>query len=209
MPKVNAPTPPNAALMRYRLAVAKYLDRVQVAISGNPALLQQRLNAALNALLPAAKAAGKASQAHSRAELARIFQMKIPASAVGDKAVIDAFVAEQVDLFRKLQAEIVTKVASQEKLEALKLAENRAKLIAADQTHKVGAEALAYYGQSVGSSGYFWITRKDERVRPGHRALHGTRQSWSNPPVTSEREGRNHPGAAIMCRCQAAPIKPS
>ncbi len=208
MAKPNVPTPPNAGLLRYRLAVAKYLDRVQSALAGNPALLKPRLDAALAALLPAAQAAGKSSQAHSRAELQRLFGMTVKASKEGDKAVLEAFVREQFELFSKLQEEVIAKTIANEKLEALRLAENRAKLIAADQVHKIGAEALAYYGRSIGSPGYWWITRKDERVRPGHRALHGTRQTWDNPPVTSPKEGRNHPSQAIMCRCLASPIRP-
>ncbi len=40
----------------------------------------------------------------------------------------------------------------------------------------------------------------DERVRPSHEALDGTRQRWDDPPA----EG--HPGEPINCRCIAEPV---
>lgn len=73
---------------------------------------------------------------------------------------------------------------------------------------------LQWHGQvsrlrmlDAGVTRYRWSTSQDEKVRPGHRALNGTEQKWSTPPIDDPRTGaRHHPGMAPRCRCVATPV---
>lgn len=61
--------------------------------------------------------------------------------------------------------------------------------------------------QAVGVTEYDWDTSHDERVRPDHAELDGTRQSWDDPPIADQRSGfRAHPGGCNFCRCAAIPV---
>jgi SPP1 gp7 family putative phage head morphogenesis protein len=83
---------------------------------------------------------------------------------------------------------------------------SRASLIARDQTLKLTSQLNQQRATSVGVQTYTWITSRDERVRPGHKALDGTIQRYDSPPVTNPRTGeRNHAGEDYQCRCVAAP----
>jgi SPP1 gp7 family putative phage head morphogenesis protein len=206
--QLQTATPANAALLRYRVAASRYLDRVAYALAGNPNLLGRRLDAAAEQLLRAARPAGRSAQQHARSELERIFGKRIPASKVGDAAVLEAFVGEQRRLLSRLNADIVARAVQGDPLAALRLAEWRAKLIATDQVYKIAAESQSYYAIQAGSRSYIWLTRADERVRPGHARLHRTRQRWNRPPVTGAHGNRNHPGMDIACRCVAVPALP-
>jgi SPP1 gp7 family putative phage head morphogenesis protein len=62
--------------------------------------------------------------------------------------------------------------------------------------------------QAVGITEYQWITKSDDRVRPGHVKLHGTIQKWSSPPITDAKGHRAHPGQERNCRCLAMPVVP-
>lgn len=48
---------------------------------------------------------------------------------------------------------------------------------------------------------YVWRSRRDEKVRPAHRANDGHIFSWSTPPETG------HPGTEPNCRCVAVPYR--
>lgn len=86
------------------------------------------------------------------------------------------------------------------------VAASHAKLIAKDQTLKFHAAITEARMKAAGFSGYEWSTSKDERVRPDHVALEGSKQTWDNPPVTNKKTGdRNHPGEDYQCRCVAVP----
>ncbi len=56
---------------------------------------------------------------------------------------------------------------------------------------------------------YIWITQKDDRVRPAHRALENETCQWDDPPLSAEDSSIGepcHPGEDVNCRCVAAPI---
>ena len=54
---------------------------------------------------------------------------------------------------------------------------------------------------------YTWMTWGDDRVRPDHARLDGTRQSWHSPPIVNLATGKTgHPGDDYGCRCIAAPV---
>jgi len=93
--------------------------------------------------------------------------------------------------------------------ERFKVSQSRAKLIARDQVGKLHGELNELRQKSVGVTEYDWDTSRDERVRPGHAALRGTRQSWDKPPVVDPRTGRRaHPKRDFQCRCDAIPVFP-
>lgn len=213
----NAPTPPNQALSVYRNHAQALAERIadmaaREFAKPNPdwAALEQRI-----AKLPvrqAARRAGKLAQDHAVREMERSLGKTIARSVPGDRAVLDAFVAEQERLLARIAQDQVAAIRKAvadgvtNPLETLHVSRNRLILVSGDQTHKVFAEAQAAYGPPNGSDSYVWVTRADERVRPGHARLHRTTQRWSDPPNTGRLEGNNHPGQAVRCRCTAAPI---
>lgn len=82
--------------------------------------------------------------------------------------------------------------------------EERAKLIARDQTSKMNAAINEERQKQVGIERYEWSTSQDERVRDSHADMEGKVCSWDDPPdVDGEKV---HPGEAINCRCTAIPI---
>lgn len=79
--------------------------------------------------------------------------------------------------------------------------ENRAKLIARDQTSKLNSAITQQRQLNLGITEYIWITSGDERVRESHRSKNGKTFKWSEPPADT-----GHPGNDIQCRCIAQPI---
>ena len=74
------------------------------------------------------------------------------------------------------------------------------KRITRDQTNKAIGNLTRARHQQIGIEEYIWRTAQDERVRPIHADLEGTRHQWNEPPA----EG--HPGTPILCRCVAEPV---
>jgi SPP1 gp7 family putative phage head morphogenesis protein len=86
------------------------------------------------------------------------------------------------------------------------IADNRAALIARDQVLSWHGSLTRLRQVDAGVTHYEFSTSRDERVRPGHRALDGTVQSWAKPPIVDPRTGRRaHPGGDVNCRCAAIP----
>lgn len=86
---------------------------------------------------------------------------------------------------------------------------SRAELLARDQTLKLAGQVTQARHQAAGVVEYIWRTSLDERVRASHKALDGTRQRYSLPPVVDAKRGRRcAPGADFQCRCTADPILP-
>jgi SPP1 gp7 family putative phage head morphogenesis protein len=79
------------------------------------------------------------------------------------------------------------------------VAENRAVLIAQDQTSKWFGSLNKARQQDAGVDEYEWLTANDAVVRPKHRALNHTKRKWG--------EGIE-PGEEVRCRCQAIPVIP-
>lgn len=107
--------------------------------------------------------------------------------------------------------------------------DNKAELLARDQTGKLNGIITKRRMQEVGINAYIWITANDERVRPKHKAMNGKIMSWDDnnvyttkedieyskdgniinmnwKPRTSEMEQGMIPGEAIQCRCSAIPF---
>lgn len=82
--------------------------------------------------------------------------------------------------------------------------ENRARLIARDQTAKMNSAFNQERQQQVGIEEYEWSTSRDERVRPEHVDMDGKTCRWDDPPIVEDEPV--HPGEAVNCRCVALPI---
>ncbi len=86
------------------------------------------------------------------------------------------------------------------------IGQNRAKLIARDQTVKHNAASNRAQAEAAGVTEYTWRITKDDSCRPMHKALEGTVHRYDNPPVTNKQGDRNNPGGDYNCRCLAQPI---
>lgn len=83
---------------------------------------------------------------------------------------------------------------------------SKADLLARDQTLKLNGQLTQKRQQNAGIVEYIWTTSRDERVRPMHAELEGTKQRWDKPPVVSPDGRRGHPGDDYQCRCTAFPV---
>lgn len=83
------------------------------------------------------------------------------------------------------------------------MAVQHAKLIAVDQTGSILGQLNAHRATKAGAKYYIWRSSEDNRVRPRHRELDGTKQKYNDP-----KGGDNGlmPGEPIRCRCVAMPI---
>lgn len=88
------------------------------------------------------------------------------------------------------------------------VARSRADLIARDQVLKLNGQMTEARQTAAGIEEYVWSSSSDERVRPMHAELDGTRQRWDDPPETNDDGERNHPGGDYQCRCVAIPVLP-
>ena len=86
------------------------------------------------------------------------------------------------------------------------IAKRRADLIAVDQIASINADLNEVRYRELGINEYVWTSRRDERVRPLHIKLDGTRYKYG------EKTGAENglpPGKPINCRCVASPVIPS
>lgn len=83
-----------------------------------------------------------------------------------------------------------------------KVTKSKAALLARDQTLKLNGQITRQRQQADGITQYIWTTSGDSRVRPSHKALDGSIQSWDVPPPPG------HPGEDYQCRCTAFPVLP-
>jgi len=140
---------------------------------------------------------------------------------------VKSFIAENIALIknipaeskRKLEGKIRRGIESGESLveitatvkDEIAIVDNRAKLIARDQTNKFLGSLTALRQTELGIEQYVWMTSNDERVRgrpggkypdarPSHWSRQGKKFSWDKPP------SGGHPGFAIQCRCVAVPV---
>ena len=79
--------------------------------------------------------------------------------------------------------------------------ENRAMLIARDQSSKLNAALTRARHEEVGIKKYMWSTSGDERVRASHAEKDGQIFEYTNPPTDT-----GHPGHDVNCRCVQIPV---
>ena len=136
-------------------------------------------------------------------------------------------VAERVLQHYKGQPFPENRTLRQQIKEEFKVSDNRAKVLARDQTAKMNTSISAIRQHDIGIEMYIWRTVKDERVvgKPGglypkgtklhknHYIMEGKCCRWDDPNVYSEDNGKtwkqrtenmphNHPGDDIQCRCR-------
>ena len=137
-------------------------------------------------------------------------------SDFGESFEIDDFVSENTRLITNIGAQtadrvhtiIVDGVKAGKSIDQLtaeimevsdQFGENRARLIARDQTQKLAGQLNRLRQQTAGIDSYRWQTQEDNRVRPTHAARNGRVFKWEKPPADG------HPGQPIACRCIALP----
>lgn len=78
-----------------------------------------------------------------------------------------------------------------------------AALVANDQTGSTLAKFNQTRHQAAGAKYYVWQSMEDNRVRPKHQELDGTRQRYGDP---NGGDDGDPPGVPINCRCTADPV---
>lgn len=89
------------------------------------------------------------------------------------------------------------------------VARRHAALIARTETAKLKSQVDEERQRQVGVMHYVWRAvggeTGDGRTREMHKALHGRRISYDEPPEAEENGERHHPGRFPNCRCYAEP----
>jgi len=117
------------------------------------------------------------------------------------KSIPDQYFKEVENIVRESVMNGSTLTTLSKALESrFKVSQDRARLIARDQTGKVNYYLTRQRQLQVGIRRYQWLTAGDERVRDLHEARANKLFRWDNPP-----EG-GHPGQAVQCRCIAQPV---
>jgi SPP1 gp7 family putative phage head morphogenesis protein len=86
---------------------------------------------------------------------------------------------------------------------------NKAKFLARQETNLLMAKFKESRYTSSGITKYRWRTvagSPKHPVRPMHKRLEGTIQSWDHPPIVNDKGDRKNPGEDYNCRCFARPI---
>ena len=115
----------------------------------------------------------------------------------------DTIKAIEQTVYRNAIAGNSVKTLQAELIEAFRISENRAKLIARDQIGKFNSDLNQQRQTDAGVEEYEWMTSHDERVRSRHRPLDGKRYKWGE---ATGAEGGLAPGQPIRCRCVARGI---
>lgn len=151
----------------------------------------------------------------------------------GLSAALDASIRENVRLITSIPAEFLDKIQRIVDAETIKgrsgtsiisqiqevypVSQNRARLIARDQSNKVNGDITRERQTASGIRGYRWRTVGDDAVRESHKERNGKVYAWRPEDVGKrldsgevmldpEAEDIGHPGEDIQCRCIAEPI---
>ncbi len=87
--------------------------------------------------------------------------------------------------------------------------QRKAKFLARQETSLLMTSFKEVRYKEAGISEYRWrcvVGSPLHPVRPYHKALDGTKQTWDNPPIVDAQGHRKHPGQDYNCRCTAIPI---
>lgn len=137
------------------------------------------------------------------------------------KAVLDQWVSDNVDLivtiphdtlgkmkdicYKDWSTGKLTKDIANDILRQYDIDKWHALFIARDQMAKLNSNITQQEQKDAGVEEYIWDTSGDQRVRPSHARLDGTKHRWDDPPET---DGGRHcnPGEDFQCRCVAIPV---
>ena len=93
--------------------------------------------------------------------------------------------------------------------ESFGVSARKAKFLARQETNILMSKYQEERYKSAGSAGYIWKCVHGSSlhpVRPMHKSLDGTFQTWNNPPIVNKKGERKHPGEDYGCRCTARPV---
>lgn len=101
--------------------------------------------------------------------------------------------------------------------EVYPVTENRARVIARDQTSKLNGDITRQRQVAAGIRGYRWRTVGDSSVRESHKERNGKFYAWNPEDVGKKLEDGSvmldpeaddigHPGEDYQCRCIAEPV---
>lgn len=210
--KRNQIVEPAAAVALLLAARRLYVRRIRIALELDAARQGAYLMRAAEVYANAVRRAALMTQRHVRSELRRIGAGT--AAPLGEVARADAFRIETISRLTALQNDLVATVAVSPEATrpaavaaAVSAAGERSKQLSADLPYVIESAALAVYGPLLGIDDYYWVTARDDRVRPGHARLDGTRQRWDSPPDVGGGR-RLHAGQDYRCRCRAALVLP-
>lgn len=109
---------------------------------------------------------------------------------------------------RAFQKRMTPETYAEELQKIADVTENKARALARDQIGTLTGQLAQARHRELGITGYYWVSRRDGRVRDAHivldmRSQRGEVFQYDNPP----KEG--NPGDAWGCRCMAKPdLKP-
>lgn len=113
------------------------------------------------------------------------------------------------EYFKKIETAVFTGTTQGSKVGSMikeiqkinKVTDNRAKVIARDQSSKINSALTQQRSQNLGVTEYIWRTVGDERTRQTHKNNNGKVFRWDKPSKIT-----GHPGQDVQCRCVAQPI---
>lgn len=175
--------------------------------------VEARLQRAVTQLGPTVRAAGRAAAKHGHDEYERIMDVRVPSRGVSSglasfertvEGDMRRYVQEFTSELRGALAEVVAKPppagAAQAFEEKLWVPRVRGAQLARSRPKQLFEATFSMWAQRGGDDEMVWVTRRDDKVREKHRALHGM--------VFSLATGINglFPGQEPNCRCTAVPL---
>lgn len=189
------------------LAAADY-GTVQRAIER----IERRLQDAVSQLGPTVRAALRGAAKHGHDEFERIMDVRVPTRGVPSGVAtmertvegdMRRYVGELVSELRGALAEVAGKAPDRPVAEVfaekLWVPRVRGDQLARSRPNQLFQTVFEMWAGRAGDDLMVWVTRRDDRVREKHRALHGV--------VFSLQTGVNglFPGQAVNCRCTSIP----
>ena len=138
-----------------------------------------------------------AAQVNHNAQAARVALQNMP----GVDMALHAIGLLSANENTELVVNVVRLVARGEL--SLAAAQARMDLIASDQSHKANVAINRARFQAAGASHFWWLTMRDDRVRPKHARKDGHVFPYADPPADTGPPG-HEPG----CRCLDVGILP-
>lgn len=156
-----------------------------------------------------ATTAGSRVVEHGRKEASRMLNTTLPedpATRAMVRSFAEATVARmraaadaQVEQIRKAIDEYEEGTSMREAIErATWVSRNRSSFVARDTSYMFHRTTVAYWCRRGGSEWGIYVTARDERVRPTHRAHDGKKFRWDAPPSTLSEPN---------CRCRMVPVE--
>lgn len=197
----HGPTPPDAILARLKRALGRLLG-VGVRRDADGDEAPPDTNWRDEAWVAALLAAGLRLTGHARRGVVRAL---LAAGAAGAAALARiAPVSAPPNWQETVSAELETRARGAAGGRRATVAALWAWLSAA--VLRLHAELVGLIARAAGAPRYIWTTMRDARVRPLHRELEGTVQTWADPPLSGLPDFHGHPGEPAGCRCMAFPI---